>query len=821
MKVLENKTLCFHCNTEIDGISIIRKEHGVEREYCCNGCSEISHLLLENGLDQFYQIRGTQSLEPIDREFQKNSPEELDNESVYSEYLEKKNGPDSNVYITVTNLHCSACVWLIETVLTKTEGVQEARINFGTGRLKVGFDLSKITLGKIIKTIESLGYKAKLYSPLKAESKVEKPFRELSIRMIVAGFCWGNIMLFSASLYAGYFEGMEFNIKNLFHYISWIFATPVYFYSGYPFWKGAYESWKRKLLGMDTLLFAGVSLAYFYSIYVTVSGKGEVYFDSVCTIYFFILLGKYFEAMIRYKAGAKIGELLSLLPEEYEVSKKGVWSKHSASFIERGDLVRLSLGSKAPVDGILESETAFFDESVLTGESKPIRKSRGAEVKAGSVSLSTDVKFQAKGNTNESSLAQIGRILEDSLLTKPKIQRSTDKLAAVFIKIVLFVAIGTFIYWFQFHSTEDAILNTISVLIVACPCALGLSVPAALVISHLLQSKEGVLVKNPESVEILAKANRIFFDKTGTLTTGKLELNAEKYFVSDKNTSRFREIAIRLESRSSHPIAKSIIEAFSNETPEFLEEISTDIIADNSSSNLGGWNSYKEIPGEGMEAKFAGKTYRIGKKNFAWENKPENDGWVHLSENGIPLVAWEFRDKARPEAKSSIQELRSFFSNMEILSGDISSKVETLSKELGIQNFKANLTPIQKKERIIEAQTSGEVVLMLGDGINDSACIAQADLGISMGMGSDLSLDKSDIILVKNKLDSLPKSVLIARKTRSVILQNICLSLVYNSIMIPLAAGGLMLPVICAGFMTLSSLTVVLNSISLKHRVFT
>ncbi|GBF37305.1 heavy metal translocating P-type ATPase [Leptospira johnsonii] len=821
MKVLENKTLCFHCNTEIDGVSIRRTEQGVEREYCCNGCAEISHLLLENGLDQFYQIRGTQSLEPIDTYAPKFSPEELDNESVYSEYLEKKTGSDSNIYITVTNLHCSACVWLIETVLTKTEGIQEARINFGTGRLKVGFDLSKITLGKIIKTIESLGYKAKLYSPLKAESKVEKPFQELSIRMIVAGFCWGNIMLFSASLYAGYFEGMEFNIKNLFHYISWIFATPVYFYSGYPFWKGAYESWKRKLLGMDTLLFAGVSLAYFYSIYVTISGKGEVYFDSVCTIYFFILLGKYFEAMIRYKAGAKIGELLSLLPEEYEVSKKGIWSKHSAASIEKGDLVRLSLGSKAPVDGILDSETAFFDESVLTGESKPIRKSKGAEIKAGSVSLSTDVKFQAKGSANESSLAQIGRILEDSLLTKPKIQRSTDKLAAVFIKVVLFVAIGTFIYWFNFHSMEDAILNTISVLIVACPCALGLSVPAALVISHLLQSREGVLVKNPESVEILAKANRIFFDKTGTLTTGKLELNAEKYFTIEENSSKYREIAIRLESHSSHPIAKSIIETFATDAPEFLENISSNNSESGSASTSSGWNSYKEIPGEGMEAVFQGKTYRIGKKNFAWENNPENDGWIHLSENGIPLVAWEFRDKARAEAKGSIQELKSFFSNMEILSGDIPSKVETLSRELGIQSYKANLTPLQKKERILEAQSSGEVVLMVGDGINDSACIAQADLGISMGMGSDLSLDKSDIILVKDKLDSLPKSVLIARKTRRVILQNICLSLVYNSIMIPLAAGGLMLPVICAGFMTLSSLTVVLNSLSLKHRVFT
>ncbi|TGL58389.1 heavy metal translocating P-type ATPase [Leptospira sarikeiensis] len=807
MKLLEKRTLCFHCNTPIDGVSIKKSRHGTEREYCCNGCAEVSGILLESGLDQFYKIRGTQSLEPLYSDLKKNSSSEYDNESVYSEYLERENGSDPSVYLSITNLHCSACVWLIETVLSKTRGIKEARVNFGTGRLKVRFDLSQIFLGDIIQTIEGLGYRPKLYSTLKAETKVEKPFKELSIRMIVAGFSWGNIMLFSASLYAGYFQGMEINIKNLFHYISWIFATPVYFYSGYPFWKGAYESWKRRMLSMDSLLFLGVSLAYFYSIYVTLTGKGEVYFDSVCTIYFFILLGKYFESMIRFKAGSKIGELLSLLPEEYEVQKQGIWSKISGSLIEKGDLVLLYIGSKAPVDGILRSEKSYFDEAVLTGESRPILKNKGDQIKAGSVSLSTHTQFEAKGNTRESSLAQIGKILEDSLLTKPKLQRTTDLLATTFIKVVLVVAVLTFIYWWNFSDPETAILNTISVLIVACPCALGLSVPAALVISHLLQSKEGILVKNPESVETLAKSNYIFFDKTGTLTTGKLELNAEKYFSPEEAPGRFREIATRLESFSTHPIAKSVIETFSRNLKFNME------IEDLS------WNSFQEFPGEGIQAEFKGKTYRIGKKNFSWENKPENDGWIHLSENGIPLAAWEFKDKARVESKSTIQNLQTLIPDLEILSGDALQNVKSLSDELGFIHYNANLSPLQKKERIQKAQSEGNIVLMVGDGVNDSACIAQADLGISMGMGSDLSLDKSDMILINNRLDSLPKSISIARKTRHIILQNICLSLIYNSMMIPLAAFGFMLPVICAGFMTLSSFTVVLNSISLKRRV--
>ncbi|TGK17454.1 cadmium-translocating P-type ATPase [Leptospira fluminis] len=800
--------VCFHCNSTLDETPVFRQVSGIERTYCCNGCAELSSLLLTSGLGHFYEIRGGQKLDPAEIPTKQTPDSRLETESVYSEYVEKTAEGNSLVRLSIGGIHCSACVWLNETALSRVPGVVTARMNFATSRLNVEFDRNKTNLSGIFECVRKLGYTPNLYSPYKSEAKVEKPFKDLTLRMVVAGFCWGNIMLFSAGLYAGYFEGMDLGIKKLFHYVSWILATPVYVFSGYPFWKGALESWKRRFLSMDTLLFLGVSLAYFYSAYVTLTDRGEVYFDSVCTIYFFILLGKYLEAYMRYKAGSKVGELLSLLPEEYEAERDGIWKKVSTSVLAEGDRIKLVSGSKVPVDGILESENGYFDESVLTGESEPVHKVRGDFLRAGSIHLSGAIFFRALGTSSQSTLAQIGRLLEESLLTKPKLQRTTDKLASVFVKIVLLVALGTFLYWWGNSGTETAVLNTISVLIVACPCALGLSVPAALVVSHLLQSQAGILVKNPESTETLAKADRIFFDKTGTLTTGKLELQEEKIFGEDRPVY-YRNLAYSLETNSSHPLAKSLVRA--------LGEKSND-----HSSPETFWKEIREIPGFGIEAKRPGENgnlYRIGNRKFAFESESKNDGWIYFTRNLHPMVAWKFGDSPRSDAKKSITLLKSSIPHLQLLSGDSSEKVERLAGEIGIQEFEGDLSPEQKRDRIREAQKKGETVVMVGDGINDSACIAQANLGISMGMGSDLSLDRSDLILVQNRLDSLPKAVSIAKTTRRIILQNIALSLTYNSIMIPIAALGYMLPVICAGFMTLSSITVVLNSVSLKRRI--
>ncbi|MCG6168196.1 heavy metal translocating P-type ATPase [Leptospira sanjuanensis] len=802
-------TNCYHCNTQIRSEKeiVFGELKGKTETFCCSGCRSLATLLVENGLTRFYDLRGSETLEPVATE--RNNQEDLETPSVYQEYVVQKENGICETLITIGKIHCSACVWLNERVLSERDGVLEVRINFATARMKLVYDRNKVDLGEIFSIIRKIGYEPSLYSPLKAETKVGLFSKDLFLRMALAGFSWGNIMLFSIGLYAGYFTGIEIEFKRLFHYVSWIFATPVYLYSGYPFYKGAIESIKRRMLSMDTLLFLGVSLAYFYSVYVTLSDKGEVYFDSVCTIYFFILIGKFLESAIRLKAGRKIGELLSTLPEEYTVSRDDVELSVSPNKIQTGDFILLKNGNRVPVDGILRSTTAYFDESFLTGESKPVTRKEGESILSGALCLSSDVRMSASTTAKESTLARISSLIESSLQTKPSIQRATDRFSTYFIQVVFLIAIATFsIFGFYYGTWEAATLNTISVLIVACPCALGLAVPAAYVVSNLLHGSKGILVKNPDSLEILSRADRIYFDKTGTLTLGKLSIQEER-FLKQEDPLRIYSILISLESKSTHPLAVGL----KKEIEKKLEDLGQTPIPIS-------WKELKEIPGNGIEAISlnGNQTYRIGNKHFVTYGRVPQDGKIYLGCNREPIVSFSMEDTIRPEAATTIQTLNETIPFLGILSGDSRSNVQSLASALHLEHSFYELKPEEKLEEIQKAQNEGHTVVMVGDGINDSACLAAANLGISMGIASDLSIDKSDLVLLSNRLDSLVSAVRISKSTRKIIFQNILISLTYNSIMIPLAAFGFMLPVICAGFMTLSSLSVVLNSISLQWR---
>ncbi|RHX94018.1 heavy metal translocating P-type ATPase [Leptospira yasudae] len=802
-------TNCYHCNTPIRSEKeiVFGELKGKTETFCCSGCRSLATLLVENGLTRFYDLRGSETLEPVASE--RKNRDDLETPSVYQEYVIQKENGICETLITIGKIHCSACVWLNERVLSERDGVLEVRINFATARMKLVYDRNKVDLNEIFAIIRKIGYEPSLYSPLKAETKVGLFSKDLFLRMALAGFSWGNIMLFSIGLYAGYFTGIEIEFKRLFHYVSWIFATPVYLYSGYPFYKGAIESIKRRMLSMDTLLFLGVSLAYFYSVYVTLSDKGEVYFDSVCTIYFFILIGKFLESAIRLKAGRKIGELLSTLPEEYTVLRDDVERSVSPNKIQTDDLILLKNGNRVPVDGILRSATAYFDESFLTGESKPVTRKEGESILSGALCLSSNVRMSASTTAKESTLARISSLIESSLQTKPSIQRTTDRFSTYFIQVVFLIAVATFsIFGFYYGTWEAATLNTISVLIVACPCALGLAVPAAYVVSNLLHGSKGILVKNPDSLEILSRADRIYFDKTGTLTLGRLSIQEER-FLKQEDPLRIYSILISLESKSTHPLAVGLKKEIEKKL-EVLHQTPIPI----------SWKELKEIPGNGIEAVSlnGNQTYRIGNKQFVTYGRDPQDGKIYLGCNREPIVSFSMEDTVRPEARATIQTLTETIPFLGILSGDSKSNVQSLASALHLEHSLYELKPEEKLEEIRKAQNEGHTVVMVGDGINDSACLAAANLGISMGIASDLSIDKSDLVLLSNRLDSLVSAVRISKSTRRIIFQNILISLTYNSIMIPLAAFGFMLPVICAGFMTLSSLSVVLNSISLQWR---
>jgi Cu+-exporting ATPase len=789
-------------------------------EYCCSGCRTVSEIILKSGNSRFYDYRGSEKLNPAEIPAESSSYfEYLDSDLVREDYLQSpsESSEDPNqkeAIINIQNIHCSACVWLNEKSISQLDGVSSVRISFATGRAVVRFSPDIVPLSQIFRLIQSLGYEPKLYSPHLRPEKT-KQSRNLLMRLGIAGFCFGNIMLFGTSLYAGYFTGIEVEWKRLLHYLSWAFATPAYFYSGFPFLRGAWNSLKMKKLSMDVLLVTGISMAYFYSIYVTFTDQGEVYFDSVCMIYFFILLGKYFEERSRIQATEKIGFLLEGLPDvctkldqtsESEIIK--------ISRIQVGDRILVRSGERVPVDGSLESQIGYMDESFLSGESRPVTKQKGDAVLSGSLVSGDPIVILASSVSRDSTLSRLRTLIEKAVSEKPKLEKLTDKISTYFIGVVFLISLGTFLFWIS-ESLETAIINTIAVLIVACPCALGLSVPTALVVNHIKNSRRGILLKDPNGIEPLSRLDRIYFDKTGTLTEGKLVLESVQF----KDPTFAAEITVALEGFSTHPIAKTLIKVLPELYPIGLQsDLQKDTTSEFHPSN---WKNISEIPGRGIQGEcfWEGKNrfFQIGSANFlnAWEHTLAGPHQIEifLGMDGEILGSWIFSDRIRAEAEASLREIQNLGIQTWILSGDRSQTVGAIAKNLSIRDFCAEKLPNQKLEEIQNAQKKGQIVAMVGDGMNDGAALAQADLGISMGIASDLSLDKSDVVLVRNDLSSLPFAIKNARETNKIIIQNIGISFCYNSVMLPLSAMGFMAPVLCAALMALSSLTVVGNSL--------
>ncbi len=801
--------LCHHCGNEVLNTPIFKDINNKKEVFCCEGCLTVSEIIHSSGKDLYYSLRGSNTLDRVKFENPKN--ENLDTPQIYEKYVSKSNEGHSEIFIKISNIHCSACIWLNEKALSETEGVFGATINFATGTAKVKFDLSRIGITQIFSIIRSIGYNPILFKPGEKLKKGQNNLKNLLLKIGVAAFCFGNIMLFSVALYSGYFEGIELNFKRLLHFTSWALATPAYLYSGSPFMKGAFVSIKRKTLTMDLLLFIGISLAYFYSAYVTISDNGEVYFDSVCMIYFFVLIGKYFEEKSRVDSHEKIDELLCKLPEMIICMTNSNESVISSEDIMSGMQLKALAGERIPVDAKLISEKIIVDESFLTGESRPIQKRKGSIIQAGSICLDSTCLIEAVTSYKDSSLSRMKNRIEEAILEKPKIQILTDRIASTFIKTVFVIAILTFIGWITYsHDFEKALVYTISVLIVACPCALGISVPTALVTNHIVNSKFGAILKSPNAIEPLSKIDTILFDKTGTLTEGKFK-------VSQTNITKEEiwSILYQIEKESRHPIAKSILKYIEINFPNAL------------TSNYS-IKHIEVIAGEGIKAIvqnykdeiqfILGNSSLLKRNEIHFSDIIENGTVVYIAFNQSYQGFLLLNDNIRIESKELISKLALIIKDIRMISGDREDTVSETAKELGITNFQANCKPEDKSNLVKKLHEESKVIAMVGDGINDSLSLAGADIGISHSGAEDLSIDKSDLIIVSDNLLSIHKAILSAKVTSRVIKQNIIISFCYNSIMLPLAIFGFMLPVLCAGFMTLSSLTVLLNSLSIRWR---
>lgn len=776
-----------------------------EHYFCCKGCQGIYHLLKDEGLDSFYDKLGDEKLAPPTQQFEDSS--NFNSPAFYTRYVSVDSEGFSEVSLIIEGIHCSACVWLNEKALAKMEGVVEAHINHTNNKARIIWDDEIVNLSAIIDMIRAIGYDAFPYDPEIQEARAEKERKEYYLRIAVAVFSMMNIMTIAVAQYAGFFTGMEQNVKNILNTAEWILSTPVLFYSGWVFFRGAYYGFKTKTVNMDILVATGALLTYIYSIYITIFEKGEAYFDSVTMIITFVLIGKFLEVLSKKSAADTLDLLSKHVPGEVTVLKNGEQLNVDVKEVVIGDILLLKAGEKAGIDGEIIEGEGSFDESSLTGESEPIFKRVGEHVVSGTTSIDAVVQYRATKDFEHSTLSNILTMLERSMAKKPHIEQVANRLSEYFSAVILLLALGTFIvWWFWPHSFDTAFMVGISVIVIACPCALALATPVATLVGLGQGAKRGILFKEAAQLETLAKIDTLVLDKTGTITEGRPKVHTVEWFDASHERESHSLKLLALLNASKHPVASGVSEYLSSDN----EHPAVPIL-----------NEVQQIAAKGMVARCEQQMLVGGNKVLMQEQgidtPMESAHTLFYFAIGDRLIArFELLDMPKAGAAGVIRDLQHSGIDVVMLTGDHEGVAKRIADEVGIEHYQADLTPQQKASVIANMQAEGHRVVMAGDGVNDILALAQAEIGISMGNGSDIAIDVSDVVLMNDSLQSLEESFRIGRATYRLVKQNLALSLVYNAITIPLAMAGYIIPLIAAISMSLSSLLVVGNSMRIQ-----
>lgn len=792
---------CSHCNLEFDE-SVMIKDGDANNplHFCCKGCQGVYHLLQDEGLDSFYSKLGKNTLEPVSTI--SGELEKFDLEGFEKKYVKDIGDGTKQIHLIIEGIHCSACVWLNEKVLHKQDGIIEASINYSNNKAKVIWDPEVIKLSQIIESIRSIGYNAYPYDPNIQEERANKTKRDYYSRILVGVFGSMNIMWIAVAQYAGYFTGIEQRFKDILNVAEFILATPVLFYSGWVFFRGAYYGFKNKHVNMDLLVASGALLAYLYSIYAMITRAGETYFESVVMIVTFVLVGKYLEVLSKKQAVDTLDTIMGSTPTEVTLIKDNEKSLVGVEAVEVGDIIEVKSGEKVVIDGKLIQGAASFDESSLTGESEPIYKITGNTILSGSICLDSAIRYQATKDASHSLLSSIVTLLEESITKKPKIEQLANEISGYFSTIVLLIALLTFGGWYGWISGfEQALIVSISVIVIACPCALGLATPMSTLIGIGVSAKRGLLFKEASHLESMAKTTLLALDKTGTITEGKPSV------VNEVVVEEFdRALLYSLVSTSKHPISRGIA--------DFLE-IKNELILEN----------IKSIEAKGLKATYQGQSLIGGNSEFLLENGIEvaiesQSSLFAFAIDGRLVAYYELQDQIREGAIEAIKNIKKLGLKVVMLTGDHERSASHIAAQVGIEECYSKLLPQDKAAMIDRFHEDGELVVMAGDGINDTIALARSDIAIAMGSGADISIEMSDVILMDDKPKSLYEAFLIANRTYKGVKENLALSIIYNIITVPIAVMGYVTPLIAALSMSLSSLIVVANSFRIKSIKF-
>ena len=727
----------------------------------------------------------------------------------------------------IKGMHCASCAITIEKAVSGLRGVKTAQVNFATETLSVEFDEKIIPESSFFKAVESVGYKLEK-NPVtggvedhSSHTNHKEQVKSLKLKLIIGGIL--AVIIFLGSFPEWFSFVPEFLNNNWF---LLILTTPVQFWVGWQFYSGLKLLIKYHTADMNTLIAIGTLSAYFYSLVVTVFPiffiKGgiipTIYFDTSAVIIVLILLGKYLEGLMKGRAGEAIKKLIGLQPKTAFVIRGGKDLPAGAAGIEIpilevrvGDLIIVRPGEKIPVDGEITEGESEIDESMITGESMPVHKIKGSRVVGSTINKFGTFTFKATKIGKDTVLSQIIKMVEEAQNSKAPIQRLADLVSSYFVPIVMGIAILTFIIWIIFGPVPEfnfALINFVAVLIIACPCALGLATPMAIMVSSGSSAKRGILIKDAASLEIANKINVIILDKTGTLTEGKPRLT-DIVTLSNRDKNEILKISASLEQRSEHSLAQAVIKKAKEENINLLEV-----------------RNFQAVPGLGVKGEIEGKKYFLGKKeDFKQKEDLENQGKTVMTlssdDENLGLIA--VADVLKKESIEAIKKLSEKNIEIWMITGDNKKTAEAIGRQVGIKNIMSDVLPDQKSQKVRELQKQGKKVAMVGDGINDAPALTQADIGIAMGEGTDIAMESANITLMRGDLMLISETIEISRKTIRIIKQNLFWAFFYNSAFIPIAAGvlypffGILLsPIFAGAAMAFSSISVVLNSLRLK-----
>lgn len=785
----------------------------VLRELCCTGCQAVARAIVDNQLTEYYRHRDALPESP--REALPVTLDALglfDHPKIQKSFVQVAGEHEREAALILEGITCAACVWLNEAHLRRQPGVTSVDINYATRRVRVRWDTRVTKLSTLLKAIAAIGYRAYPYDVARSESLAQQERKTALWRLFVAGFGMMQVMMYAIPVYLAQTEtgsDMTPDIEQLMRWASLILTLPVVLYSAAPFFTNAWRDVALRRLGMDVPVALGVGSAFAASLWATLSGSGEVYFDSVTMFIFFLLAGRYLEMMARQKAVRSVETLARALPAlatRFVRWPEAVCERVATAELHAGDVIQIAPGESIPADGEVIAGVSAADESLLTGESRPLPKVAGDELIGGSINVTSPLAMRVLRLGQDTRLAAITRLMERAAAEKPQVVYMTDRIAGRFVVAVLLLAAATALIWWQLDPAQT-LWVFVSVLVVSCPCALSLATPVALTVATGALAARGVLVTRGHAIETLAQANHFIFDKTGTLTLGQLTL-VETITCRGAPDAAIA-LAAGLEQGSEHPIGRALRQAASTIAPV---------------ANV------RAVTGAGVLGFVDASEWRLGRPDFVagLHRKPlplEIEAKVGAGDTVVALgsvAGWQafFRlgDDVGPEAAAAMAALRCTGVTLSIFSGDVSTAVQRVGRTLGIADARGGMTPEDKHAAVTALQATGAVVAMVGDGVNDAPVLAKAQVSIAMGSGADLARAQADIVLLGNHLAALAPGVALARRTVHIVRQNLIWAFAYNLVAIPLAMTGWVTPWMAGIGMSTSSLLVVLNALRLQGK---